>query len=135
MFLSREIIYATSIRFGICGVNRWLVQFTSKQQFNRMKNRYRHHSSVLTSMVAGLFCCVIASLLAQPARVEFKSIEALPENGVAFRIHTPAAGKVTLQSDIYQDMPASERRPIKFEKDGRGVWEGICLNVAPGAYR
>lgn len=74
------------------------------------------------------FCCLNSIAIAQSPKQSLKSTEILPDDQVAFRIHAPAAQKVTLHTDI-------TKKRIEFKMDNDGVWEGIYSNVPPGAYR
>ncbi|MRT93706.1 alpha/beta hydrolase-fold protein [Ancylomarina sp. 16SWW S1-10-2] len=84
----------------------------------------------MKKLIVVLFCCLNIIAIAQQTNPNqsLKSPEVLPGNKVAFRIYAPNAKNVTLRSDDKWDK-------IEFNKDEKGVWEGIWNNVESGAYR
>ena len=79
----------------------------------------------------GLWClcsCFISIAQSSSPKNSLISMEVLSEDQVAFRIYAPSAQEVKLKSDDMWDK-------IDFDKDDRGVWEGIWSDARPGAFR
>ena len=68
----------------------------------------------MKKLVAIVLCCVSAPTFAQSPREAFLSTEVLSDNQVAFRIHAPAAKKVTLRTGNILDnlLAAGNIRPM-----------------------
>lgn len=58
-----------------------------------------------------------------------KSVRVLPDGNVLFQIYAPQASQVAVTGDLPWD------KPVKFEKDGNGVWKGICEGLGDGCFR
>ena len=57
-----------------------------------------------------------------------QSTRVLPDGKVLFQIYAPNASQVAVSGDLPWN------KPIKFEKQENGVWQGICEGLSDGVY-
>ncbi len=58
-----------------------------------------------------------------------QSVRVLPDGRVLFQLYAPQAQSVAVTGDLPWD------KPVKFEKNAEGVWQGLCEGLADGLFR
>lgn len=58
-----------------------------------------------------------------------QSVRVLPDGRVLFQLYAPLAQSVYVTGDLPWD------KPVKFEKNADGVWQGLCEGLADGLFR
>ncbi len=58
-----------------------------------------------------------------------QSVRVLPDGKVLFQLYAPQAQTVAVTGDLPWD------KPVKFEKNADGVWQGLCEGLADGCFR
>ena len=84
-------------------------------------------------LLAGLLCCTLplsAQWFRQPTPNDtLQSVRVLPDGKVLFQLYAPEARTVSVTGDLPWD------KPVKFEKNADGVWQGLCEGLADGCFR
>ena len=84
-------------------------------------------------LLAGLLCCTLplsAQWFRQPTPNDtLQSVRVLPDGKVLFQLYAPEARTVAVTGDLPWD------KPVKFEKNADGVWQGLCEGLADGCFR
>lgn len=84
-------------------------------------------------LIAVLLGCVLplsAQWRRQPTPNDtLQSIRVLPDGTVLFQLYAPEAKSVAVTGDLPWD------KPVKFEKNADGVWQGLCEGLADGCFR
>ena len=84
-------------------------------------------------LLAALICCALplsAQWFRQPTPNDtLQSVRVLPDGRVLFQLYAPEAGTVAVTGDLPWD------KPVKFEKNADGVWQGLCDGLADGCFR
>lgn len=84
-------------------------------------------------LVAVLLGCVLplsAQWRRQPTPNDtLQSVRVLPDGTVLFQLYAPEAKSVAVTGDLPWD------KPVKFEKNADGVWQGLCEGLADGCFR
>ncbi len=58
-----------------------------------------------------------------------QSVRVRPDGAVLFQIYAPQAQSVAVTGDLPWD------KPVKFEKNADGVWQGLCEGLGDGCFR
>ncbi|MBQ6073726.1 MAG: endo-1,4-beta-xylanase Z [Bacteroidales bacterium] len=84
-------------------------------------------------IIAVLLGCVLpasAQWRRQPTPNDtLQSVRVLPDGKVLFQLYAPEAGSVAVTGDLPWN------KPVKFEKNKDGVWQGICEGLEDGCFR
>ena len=84
-------------------------------------------------LLAALLGCTLplsAQWLRQPTPNDtLQSVRVLDNGAVLFQIYAPQAQSVAVTGDLPWD------KPVKFEKNADGVWQGLCEGLGDGCFR
>ena len=83
-------------------------------------------------LLAALLCTLplSAQWFRQPTPNDtLQSVRVLPDGKVLFQLYAPEAKTVAVTGDLPWD------KPVKFEKNADGVWQGFCEGLADGCFR
>ena len=84
----------------------------------------------LTTLLACMFLPASAQWFRQPTPNDtLQSVRVLPDGQVLFQIYAPEAKTVAVTGDLPWD------KPVKFEKNADGVWQGLCEGLEDGCFR
>ena len=85
---------------------------------------------LLTLALVAISAAAQAQWFRQPTPNDtLQSVRVLPGGDVLFQLYAPAATQVAVTGDLPWD------RPVKFEKNADGVWQGRCEGLADGCFR
>ena len=84
----------------------------------------------LLTLLLGCTLPLSAQWFRQPTPNDtLQSVRVLPDGKVLFQLYAPEAKTVAVTGDLPWD------KPVKFEKNADGVWQGLCEGLADGCFR
>ena len=85
---------------------------------------------VVTALLASCVAASAQGWMRQPTPNDtLQSVRVLSNGNVLFQIYAPKASQVSVSGDLPWN------KPIKFEKQENGVWQGICEGLSDGCFR
>ncbi len=85
---------------------------------------------ILLAALLGCTLTLSAQWFRQPTPNDtLQSVRVLPDGKVLFQLYAPEAKTVAVTGDLPWD------KPVKFEKNADGVWQGLCEGLADGCFR
>ena len=92
---------------------------------NEMKKYF-----LLTALLLSCISSLSAQWRRQPTPNDtLQSVRVLTDGSVLFQLYAPEAKSVAVTGDLPWD------KPVKFERNADGVWQGICEGLADGCFR